>query len=163
MDSQDTAVFLREREKRLGNRIIYRTYSTWYARIGHEKREYGVFLYTDGRTVIFEDFDRQPQLLGIPLRRKEQEKYEKLEVSFPVSMIMSIDRARKRDAEVSFSSCRDTAKSAGALAKAFCKLVTKVTLTDGTVMFFEMMDHRDFLKRMTEYKKEAADERIQGI
>ena len=147
-------LFLKEREERLGARIIYRTYSTWYARIGHEKREYGVFLYTDGHTIVFEDFDREPQLLGIPLRRKDKTRYEKLEVSFPVTAICSIDRVSLSDASDSFDNGRDTTRSAGALAKAFRKLVTKVVLDDGTVMFFELIDHKDFKKRITEYMKE---------
>ena len=102
MDSQETMLFLKEREERLGAKIIYRTFSTWYARIGHEKREYGVFLYTDGRTIVFEDFDREPQLLGIPLKRKNKEKYEKLEVSFPVTAIRSIERVSLSDASDAF-------------------------------------------------------------
>ena len=78
MDTNDTIQFLKEREERLGGRIRYRTYCTWYARLGCEKREYGVFLYTDGRTMAYEDFDREPQILGIPIKRKSKEKYEKL-------------------------------------------------------------------------------------
>lgn len=154
MDSQETMLFLKEREERLGAKIIYRTFSTWYARIGHEKREYGVFLYTDGRTIVFEDFDREPQLLGIPLKRKNKEKYEKLEVSFPVTAIRSIERVSLSDASDAFDRGRDTARSAGVLARAFRKLATKVVLDDGTVMFFELMDHKDFERRMAEYAKE---------
>ena len=146
-------LFLKEREERLGAKIIYRTFSTWYARIGHEKREYGVFLYTDGHTVVFEDFDREPQLLGIPLRRKAKEKYEKLEVSFPVTAIRSIERVSLSDASDAFDRGRDTARSAGALARAFRKLATKVTLADGTIMYFEMMDHKDFVNRIKEFQE----------
>ena len=65
MEINDTAQFIKEREERLGSRIRYRTYCTWYARIGHEKREYGVFLYTDGRTMAYEDFDREKLRRGI--------------------------------------------------------------------------------------------------
>ena len=152
MDTNDTIQFLKEREEALGDKIKYRTYCTWYARIGHEKREYGVFLYTDGRIMMFEDFDRDPQILGIPIRRKNKEKYEKLTVSFPISSIVSIDRTTHKSAERAFIDGKDSSKSAGMIARALCKLVTKVTLSDGTVMFFEMMDHKDFMNRIKEFK-----------
>ena len=154
MDTNDTLQFLKEREEALGGRIRYRTYCTWYARIGHEKREYGVFLYTDGKTMMYEDFDRDPQILGIPIKRRNKEKYEKLSVSFPVSTISSIDQVRLSDAERSFQAGRDAAGSAGALARALCKLVTKITLDDGTVIFFEMMDHKGFIDKIKEFKEE---------
>ena len=154
MEINDTAQFIKDREERLGSRIRYRTYCTWYARIGHEKREYGVFLYTDGRTMAYEDFDREPQILGIPIKRRNKEKYEKLEVSFPVSSIASIDRTSLKDAEKAFDARRDTAKSAGLFSRLFRKLVTRIMLDDGTVLFFEMMDHKDFLKRIEEFKEE---------
>ena len=153
MDTNDTIQFLKEREERLGGRIRYRTYCTWYARLGCEKREYGVFLYTDGRTMAYEDFDREPQILGIPIKRKSKEKYEKLLVSFPVEAIAAIDRVTLDSAERSFESCRDVARSAGILAKAFRKLATKVTLADGTIMYFEMMDHKDFVNRIKEFQE----------
>ena len=101
MDSDDAIGFIREREERIGGKILYRTYCTWYGRVGMEKREYGVFLYSDGKTVIYEDFDRAPQILGIPIKTRKKEKYEKLEVSFPVSAIKSIQRVTKRSAQLS--------------------------------------------------------------
>ena len=155
MDNEETIQFLKEREEALGNRIRYRTYCTWYARIGHEKREYGVFLYTDGKTMMYEDFDRDPQILGIPIRRKNKEKYEKLTVSFPVSSITAVDRVTMKDAEKAYMNGKDTAGSAGMLSRALRKLATKVVLDDGTVMFFEMMDHRDFLNKIRSFKEEG--------
>ena len=45
------------------------------------------------------------------------------------------------------------ARSAGIFAKAFRKLATKVTLADGTIMYFEMMDHKDFVNRIKEFQE----------
>ncbi len=157
MDEKETMLFLKEREEALGGKIIYKTFSTWFAELGGVKREYGIFLCTDGKTVMFEDFDREPQLLGIPLKKKNKEEYRKMVVTFPPSAISSIDRVRLKDADKAFRAGIDTTKSAGAISRAFCKLVTKVVLDDGRIMFFEFMDHKEFVKKMTEFKKEASN------
>ena len=161
METDDTITFLKEREARLGAPIIYRTYSTWFARLGGEKREYGVFLYTDGQTMVYEDFDRPPMILGIPIHRKNKEPYVKLEDSFPLASIISIDRVTKNAAERSMVRGHDTASSASLLSKAFRRLVTKVTLSDGSVMFFELMDHKGFLRMVEKARRDNG--RVQGI
>ncbi len=154
MDSDDAIGFIREREERIGGKILYRTYCTWYGRVGMEKREYGVFLYSDGKTVIYEDFDRAPQILGIPIKTRKKEKYEKLEVSFPVSAIKSIRRVTKRSAQLSVMNARDMSRSANTLDRILRTLVTKVELDDGTVLFFEMIDHKEFVDRIRKFREE---------
>ncbi len=161
--SEDTIAFLREREEKLGAPIRFRTYCTWYGRLGCEIREYGVFLFTDGKTVIYEDFDRVPTLLGIPLQRKRKEKYEKMEYAFPVSDITGIFRVTKSEAVRSLNAGRDVSKPAGTLARILRRTVTKIVLSDGSVIFLEMIDPADFMKKIKEYQKENRDERIQGI
>ena len=144
MDNDDAIAFIKEREEQLGGKILYRTYSTWYGRIGKEKREYGVFLYTDGKVFVYEDFERNPQILGIPIRTKKKEKYEKLEVSFPASSIREISRVTKRSAEVSLYNGKDLSKQASLIDKALCAVVTKVVLDNGDILFFELMDPKKF-------------------
>ena len=80
MDVLSTREFLEAREKKLGSAIIWKSYAVWYASINGDKREYGVFLYTDGKTLVFEDFERTPTLMGIPVASIKKEKYEKYEV-----------------------------------------------------------------------------------
>ena len=67
----ETLNFLKEREEKLGAKIKMRTYALFYLCSDGEKREYGVFLYTDGSTFIFEDFYRPPTFLGIELKKNE--------------------------------------------------------------------------------------------
>ena len=155
MDNEEAIAFIREREERIGGKILYRTYSTWYGRIGKEKREYGVFLYSDGRVFIYEDFERNPQILGIPIRTKRKEKYEKLEVSFPASGIREISRVTKRSAEISLYNGKDLSKPATLLGRAFRAIVTKVVLEDGDIMFFELMDPKQFEAHARKYKENA--------
>ena len=92
MDTEDTMAFLKEREAKLGAPMKFRTYCTWFAKLGGERRDYGVFLYTDGRTMVYEDFERDPMILGIPINRKRKEKYVKMEESFPVDSITDVQR-----------------------------------------------------------------------
>ena len=139
MDTDEAIAFIKEREERIGGKILYRTYSTWYGRIGREKREYGVFLYSDGRSFIYEDFERNPQILGIPIKTKKKEKYEKLEVSFPASEIMEITRVTKRSAEVSLYNGKDLSKLLG----------------NGDVLFFELMDPKEFEASARKFRSNA--------
>ena len=154
MDNDDAIAFIKEREEKLGGKILYRTYSTWYGRIGKEKREYGVFLYTDGKVFVYEDFERNPMIMGIPLPVKNKEKYVKMEHSFPVSSIVSIERVLRSDAERSVKLGSDFTKAPGLFGKAFRKLVTKVTLKDGSILFFEFMDHMEFVRIIQKFMEE---------
>ena len=153
MDAISTKEFIEIREAKLGSRITWRTYSTWHASTAGAKREFGVFLYTDGKTLVFEDFERTPTLMGIPVSSMRKEKYEKYEISIPILEIAEINRVTRSSAEASFSASSDRSKPAGAFSKAFRKLVTRVKLKDGTAYFFELIDHRGFKKQIEGYIK----------
>lgn len=154
METGDTIAFLKEREEKLGAPLRYRTYSPWFGTIGGERRDYGVFLCTDGRTILYEDFERNPMIMGIPLPVKNKEKYVKMEHSFPVSSIVSIERVLRSDAERSVKLGSDFTKAPGLFGKAFRKLVTKVTLQDGSILFFEFMDHNEFVHIIQQFREE---------
>ena len=154
-DSKDTIEFLKEREAKLGHPLRFRTYSTWFAKLGGEKREWGVFLYSDGITMVYEDFDREPTVLGIPIKRKNKEEYIKLEASFPVKDIKDISLVPRTAAEASFKMAKDLSKSAGSFSKLLRRTVSKITLEDGTIYFMELMDHKGFIKLIKEFQKEA--------
>lgn len=155
MDTEDTVAFLKEKEERLGGKIRYKTYSTWYGEIGGEKREWGVFLYTDGTVFIFEDFNREPSILGIKLTEKKNPDYVKYEKSFLVRDIDSLELVTKLSAEKALMYGQDIAKPAGLFARAVQQLVTKVRLKDGTVMFFELIDHKKFVSLVAQLQQEA--------
>lgn len=155
MDTADTTAFLKEKEERLGAKIRYKTYSTWYGEIGGELREWGVFLYSDGKTFILEDFNREPSILGIKLTEKKNNDYVKYERTFPVSQVDNILQVTRLSAERSVSLGSDLSKPANLFAKAVQKLVTKVELRDGSILFFEMMSHKEFVRTVAEFQGEA--------
>ena len=155
MDTEDTMAFLKEREAKLGAPMKFRTYCTWFAKLGGERRDYGVFLYTDGRTMVYEDFERDPMILGIPINRKRKEKYVKMEESFPVDSITDVQRVTRRSAEKSLEAKRDISRAPWLFSKAFCKLVTKISTADSGVIFVELMDHKAFVDMIRKFQKEA--------
>lgn len=146
MDDIDTREFIQEREDRLGGKLTLRTYCTFFAELGGEKREYGVFLYSDGKTLVLEDFERVPSIMGIPLtyNKKKKEEYVKLERMWDINEIQSIDQVPRTAAESSLKRIQDVSKPANAFDKAFKKLVTRIKLVDGQVLYLEMMSHKDF-------------------
>ncbi len=152
--NQETIDFLREREEKLGSKIRYKTYCTWYGRLGHEIREYGIFLYTDGKTVIYEDFDREPMIMGIPIKRKNKEKYEKLEVSFPVSSLESITQVTWASAARSLENEKDLSVTPSGLSRAVRRLATKLVLSDGTVIFLETLKHKEIAEAFKGFREE---------
>ena len=153
MDVFSTREFLEAREKKLGSAIIWKSYAVWHASINGDKREYGVFLYTDGKTLVFEDFERTPTLMGIPVASIKKEKYEKYEVMVNISEIKDIYTVTRSSAESSVRNMRDASREPSFVGKLFKKLVTKVSLFDGRVYFFEMMDASGFKKKIMELKK----------
>ena len=157
MDTADVAQFIREREEKLGGKIRYRTYCTWYARLGHEVREYGILLYTDGRTVAYEDFDRGPTLLGIPIRRTrpKDEEYVKLEVAFPIEDIADMTQVTWSSAAKSASCGKDISKEANAFDRMFRRIVTKLSLKDGTVIFIEPGSHQELAGSIRRFREEG--------
>lgn len=155
----DTEDFIKEREERLGAPLTLKTYCTFFADNNGEKREYGVFLYSDGRTLVLEDFERIPSLMGIPLTysRKNQKEYVKLEVIWSISDILSIDRVTRASAESSCKKFEDSAKPANAFDKIFKKLVTRIRLKDGRTIYLEMISHKDFVSWVDRNKKEQGE------
>ena len=145
---KDTINFLREREQRLEGRMKYRTYSLYYGSNSGESREYGVFLYTDGETFIFEDFDRPPQVMGIEIKRKNQPEYIKMEHTFTRSEVDDIETVTRQSAldAVKYGS---QAKPVSGLMAKLRKTLTEVTLKDGTKYYFELMDPEVFFKLFT--------------
>ena len=145
MDDIDTKAFLKEREDKLGSKIIWRTYATFFAQLGKEKRNYGVFVYSDGDTINIEDFERVPAIFGIALSsRRKKDEYVKLEISFKIDDIESIRLVTRHSADLSCSKGQDLAKSPSFLGAFFRKLVTEVKMKDGSIFFFELMSHKEF-------------------
>ena len=145
MDNSDIEMieFLKEREARIGSRIIYRTYSLFYGSNTGEKREWGVFLYSDGKTFIFEDFDRKPRFLGIEMNTSKRPKYEKMEHTFQKEDVQSIQLVTRTSAEDVIAKRSEAPKPASSFARTFRKTLTEIRLKDGTRYYFELMDQKE--------------------
>lgn len=145
MEDIDTKAFLKEREDKLGAPIVWKTYATFFAELCGEKREYGVFIYSDGKTLCIEDFERVPSIMGIVLpSKRNKEKYVKLEISIHISEIEDVNLVTRSSVDSSLKALQDKSKIASPLDKLLKKLVTKVKLKNGKTYFFEFMNHKDF-------------------
>ncbi len=145
MDYIDSKAFIKEREDKLGAPIIYKAFSLFFAQLGGEKRDYGVFLYSDGRTINIEDYERNPSILGISYEPRKKKEYKKFELSWRIDEIASVDLVTRQSADKSIKNGIDQTKCPSAIGKLVRKLITKITLTDGRIIFLEMMSHKEFV------------------
>ncbi|MDD2302805.1 MAG: hypothetical protein PHG30_09605 [Eubacteriales bacterium] len=158
----DAKQFIENLENRFGGPVGYRTYSTWFASEEGVVREFGVFIFEINGKFHYEDFERKPSLFGFAIKpRKSLPPYVKLEGSFSASSIKSITVVTKSQA----LSCAQGMKKqemiapANGLQRIFSPLVTRVVLSDGPAMFFELINHKEFTKAI----KEGMDGRVQGV
>ncbi len=146
----DTAAFIKEREDKLGGKLIYRSYATWYGEANGNEREYGVFLYSDGNTLVIEDFERTPTLFGIKLKPRTNKEYTKLEIFIPLSMIKAIDKITRASAEKSLKAEKDLGKEANLFDRIFKKTVIRVNLENSDTYYFEIPDFKQLEKLIKE-------------
>ncbi len=152
----DVKAFIEEREKKLGGKLIWRTYATWFAEMGRERREWGVFLYSDGRSLIIEDFFHPSTILGYEIKSKSEkereEAYVKLEIALPLSEVKAVDYCSRQSAEKSLKTINDVSKSATLLNKIFTKNCTKLVVGE-RIFFFELPSYKEF-KKLIDNNKE---------
>lgn len=147
----DAWKFIQELEEKRGSKIRWKTYSTWYANSDGVQREYGVFLYRAGDSFWFEDFERIPTFLGFPIKqKKDAPKYIKYEASFPMEQVKDTKPVTRATAERVAAGRLEPkfAKTANGWQRVFSQIVEMVTLSDGTVHFFELMDRKQFLAQL---------------
>ncbi|MBQ0072522.1 MAG: hypothetical protein KBS81_11835 [Spirochaetales bacterium] len=156
METEEAMAFLKEREEKLGAPIVYKAYATWFAEVGRERREFGVFLYSDGKTIMVEDFFRPATVLGYELtskREKAREKeYVKTEIAIPVSSIKSIHYVSRHSAEASLRAMEDKAKDASLFSLLFQKNATCIR-TEDRIFFLELPSHKEFVKQFSNTTK----------
>jgi hypothetical protein len=148
----DARKFIQELEEKRGSKIRWKTYSTWYANSKGIKREYGVFLYRTEDSFWFEDFERVPSILGFPIKpKKDAPKYVKYEDMFSVNDVKKTKRVTRDTAERIVFGKLDPqfAKTANAWQRLFSQIVEMVTLADGSIHFFELMDRKQFLAQLS--------------
>ena len=147
MYDEETLEFIKEREEKLGGPLLLRTYATWFAEVWGERREFGVFMYSDGKVLVMEDFFRPSTLLGYELetkREKERRKeYRKLEIFLPLDKIDSIELVTKGKAEEALRKGNKEIQEANRISRIFCRTVTMIKAED-RVFFFEIPAHKEF-------------------
>ena len=149
--------FLLDLQEKYGGPIGFKTYSTWFASDGGIVRPYGVFLFFIGTTVYFEDFERQPSILGYPLKAsKKDAPYVPYEQHFLAQQVASVSTVLKSRAHAyalgELSSQKLT--PIGTWQRLLRSLVTRLQLQDGTNYFFELIDAKKFISALEESQHE---------
>jgi hypothetical protein len=135
--------FWRETARKRGGEIGFFTFATLVGRSGGAILNFPGLLYKSGDTFWFEDFERDNWLAKILSSRK---KYEKTEISFAAAEV----RLVRLVSRMSASRCVGGAVEPGQLAPAtvfsrvFSTPVTQVGLADGSSLFFEIMQRKEF-------------------
>jgi hypothetical protein len=147
---EDTEFFLSELEKKYGGELSWRTFSTWYGCSDGIQREFGVFLFKVYNTFHFEDFEKNSSIFGIAIgtnssKKKKKQPFVKLERSFTKDDILDITTTTRSIANTIIKTGnKQPIKAANSFDKIFRKLVTAVTLKDGTIHFFELIAPKEF-------------------
>jgi len=153
----DAQVFIAELEARHGGPVGWRTYATWYGNNRGIFREFGVFLYWCEGKFHFEDFERNPSLLGIALKpRRPKKPFVKYEGSFSTSDVVLTRPIPKSVAQRNIDAGKVTEKirEVHLLDRIFRQMVEMVVLSDGTIHFFELMNRREFITLLSSIDKE---------
>jgi hypothetical protein len=139
--------FWAETARKRGGEIGFFTFATLVGRSGDALLNFPGLLYKSGDIFWFEDFERDNWLAKILSSRK---KYEKTEISFPVTEVQFVRLVSRMSA----SRCVAGAVPPGQLAPAtmltrfFSTPVTQVGLSDGSSLFFEIMQRKEFAAQL---------------
>lgn len=144
---EDAQAFIAELETRRQAKISWKTYATWYGNNHAISREFGVFLYRCEETFFFEDFERNPSMFGISLKsKKKREPFVKYEGSFALGDVTFTRQVVKTQAQKVADGVMQLEDLTGVniFDRVFRQLVEMVTLKDGSVHFFELIDRKAF-------------------
>lgn len=144
---EETEKFIESLEEKLGSPMSYRTFCTWYCDSDGNLRDRGVFLCRFSDSIYYEDFEPKNDFIGDILlgRKPSREKYVKMERVFAISDIESIRVVTRSAAE---SDMRREHREAGFLSRLLSRLVLQLKLRDGTLLFFEAMDRKEFIQAL---------------
>ena len=148
---EETELFISKLEQKHGGQLTWKTFSTWYGCSDGTQREYGVFLFRVFDTFHFEDFEKNSTIFGIPLtgrpkRKNGKKEFVQMERSFEKSNVVEIITTTRSTANsIVKTGNTATLKQANKFDKVFKKLVTAVTLQDGTIHFFELISPKEFV------------------
>lgn len=154
---EDAQAFIAALETRHEAPLTWKTYATWYGNNHEVFREFGVFFYRCKNSFYFEDFERNPTMFGISLKSKRAKTpFNKYEGSFSLEEVEDTRPIPKTLAAKIIQGRRDIAsvRHPNLLDKLFRQMVEMVTLKDGTVHFFELMNRKQFVNELQQSNKE---------
>lgn len=145
--SEDVAAFIKEREEKLGGKLILRIFATYFAELGGEEREHGVLIYSDGKSLVWEDFFHPSTVLGFRVNskseKKREEEYSKMEIIIPIEDITTVELCSYKSVQKSLKTLNDVSKRATFFNKIFTKTRVKVKAGE-RIFFFEQPSYREF-------------------
>lgn len=142
---QETKDFIAERENKLGGKMGYRTYCTYYNDTDNNLRDRGVFLFVINNVFYYEDFENQPTFFGLLIRgtnKTRKNKFEKFYSSFSKDDVLEKGLVTKSNAN------KLIIKKVNKFQKMFNQTIVYVKLKNGKTLFFEAMDKKSFLKEL---------------
>ncbi len=142
---QETREFIEERENKIGGKMSYRTYCTWYNDSSDNLRDRGVFIYIINNVVYYEDFENQPSFFGILLKtsKRRKKQYKKFERSFSINDVDNVSTIKKSNALK--NKCE---KKANKIQQVFNQTVVCVKLKNKEILFFEPIDKKEFKEKL---------------
>ncbi|ADK80604.1 hypothetical protein [Sediminispirochaeta smaragdinae] len=149
--NDDTDKVLRELEEQNGGKIRYKTYALFLGKNGGGERDLGGLLYGIEDRLIFEDFERQPNML-LALFNSKKEEYTKYKVEFSSSDITGFRAVVLGQVKAVVNgriSPERVAESTG-LRKMLGRSAVEICLEDGRAFYFELFDIKGFTQHMKE-------------
>lgn len=144
----DPAEFWRQTAEKRGGEIRFFTFATLVGRSGGNFLNSPGLLYLVGDFIWFEDFERENWLSRIFASRT---KWEKTELSFSKSEVQFTRVVSRGGAARCIAGALTPEKvaPASAFTTIFSTPVIQVTLKDGSAIFFEIMQRKEFLAQLT--------------
>jgi hypothetical protein len=142
-EAEDPADFWRGVEARRGGPVTFTTFATLVGRAGDGRVDLAGLLYVVNGTAWFEDFEKDNWLYRVMSANR---KYEKTEVSFALAEVASVRFVSKFRASQRMvkAASADVLPEASPLLQFFSTPFVQVALTNGTTLFFEMLERRKF-------------------
>jgi hypothetical protein len=144
----DPAEFWRQTAERRGGEIRFFTFATLVGRSGGSFLNFPGLLYLVGDFFWFEDFERENWLSKIFASRT---KWEKTELSFSKSEVQFTRIVARGGAARCISGAIPPEKvaSASVFTMIFSSPLIQVGLKDGSAIFFEILQRKEFLAHLT--------------
>lgn len=139
--------FISKLEEQLGAKITFKSFCTFYADNKGNIRESGVFLCRFDNSIYYEDFEPQHNDLVELIFNRQRKKKEFIKTSwkFDLDQVESMkivnQQAARKDPNTEH-------KNSGALSKLLARQVVEIKLKDGSLLFFEPIDKKEFIKNL---------------